>query len=133
LVTIPIVDLFLGLIFLVAVSLLNLAFELIALSSDHIKIIISEFSPLLLDLTLNLLPVVPIRSCLLLIEVRTIEAGLVRSDVSAALCSTNNCAALVSPRAGGVSLTVAEFRAGTASRRVHIGGMDGPAIKLYPR
>jgi len=52
-----VVDFFVGLIFLITVSLLELAFELIALAIDDVKIIVGKLTPLLLDLALDLLPV----------------------------------------------------------------------------
>jgi hypothetical protein len=55
--TVPIVDILGGTILLVAVALLDLAFELIKLAIDDIEIIVSQLAPLLLDLTLDLLPV----------------------------------------------------------------------------
>lgn len=55
--SVPIIDLFLRLVFLIAVSLLNFAFELISLPVDHVEIVISELSPLLFDLAFDLLPV----------------------------------------------------------------------------
>ena len=54
---IPVIDIATNPILFYAVALLDLAFELIALSGDAIKIIISEFAPLFFDLTLDLLPV----------------------------------------------------------------------------
>src|SRR5262249_50874445 len=66
---VPVVDVFLGLVFGVAVPLLDLAFELITASGDHIKVIIRELAPLLLDLAFDLLPIsfdtIPIHSNLL--------------------------------------------------------------------
>lgn len=41
----------------IAVTFLDLAFELIALAIDHVKIIVSEPSPLFFDLAFDLLPV----------------------------------------------------------------------------
>ena len=55
--TIPVVDVFLGLVLRIAIALLDLAFQLLALAIDDVKVIVSEFAPLLLDLALHLLPV----------------------------------------------------------------------------
>src|SRR6185437_1825856 len=54
---VPIIDFLLGLIFLIAIVLLQLAFELVFLPGDDIKVIVREFTPLLLDLAFDLLPV----------------------------------------------------------------------------
>ncbi len=55
--TVPIIDVAANSILLDAVAFLNFAFELITLAGDLIKIVVSEFAPLLLDLALELLPV----------------------------------------------------------------------------
>jgi len=53
---VPIIDFPARLIFGVAISLLDFAFELILLAIDYVEIIISEFAPLLFDLAFHLLP-----------------------------------------------------------------------------
>jgi hypothetical protein len=57
------------LIFAVAVALLDLPFQLLALSVDHGEVVIRELAPLLLDLAGELLSVtfdaIPIHLCLL--------------------------------------------------------------------
>jgi len=72
--TVPIVDIFGSTILLVAVALLDFALQLITLASDHIKVVISKFAPLLLDLSLDLLPVafnaVPVHVIVLLVAGR---------------------------------------------------------------
>ena len=57
LIVVPVVNLFRGLILSVAITLLNFAFELIALASNNIKIVVSELTPLLFDLAFNLFPI----------------------------------------------------------------------------
>ena len=54
---IPIVDFPARLVFGVAVSFLNFAFQLVLFSVDHIKIIVRKLAPLLFDLALHLLSV----------------------------------------------------------------------------
>jgi hypothetical protein len=54
---VPIVDVFLGLIFCVPVALLEFALQLLALSVDDVEIVVSKLAPLLFDLALDLLPV----------------------------------------------------------------------------
>jgi hypothetical protein len=54
---VPIVHVASNLVFGVAISFLNLAFQLIAAATDHIKIIVGEFSPLFLHLSFQLFPV----------------------------------------------------------------------------
>ena len=51
---VPSVDIGSNAVLLQAVTFLNLAFELITLAGDLIKIVVSEFPPLLLDLALDL-------------------------------------------------------------------------------
>jgi hypothetical protein len=55
-----------------AVTLLNLALELIAAASDHIEVVIRELAPLLFDLAFDLLPIafnpVPVHSISSLFE-----------------------------------------------------------------
>jgi hypothetical protein len=53
---VPIIDFQARLIFGVAISFLDFALELVLLSIDYVKIIISEFAPLLFDLAFHLLP-----------------------------------------------------------------------------
>jgi hypothetical protein len=55
--TIPIIYFFRGLVFLVAIPFLNFSFELVALTVDDIKIVISELTPLFFDLALYLFPI----------------------------------------------------------------------------
>jgi hypothetical protein len=54
---IPSVDISLGFVFGFAVALLDFSLELLTLAVDYIEIIISEFTPLLFDLALDLLPI----------------------------------------------------------------------------
>src|SRR5688572_32371811 len=78
----PIVDLIPGLILRVAIALLNLAFELIALAVDLGQIIIGEFAPLLLDLAGELFPVtldaIPIHENILRVRLSL----MVRPDIN---------------------------------------------------
>lgn len=55
--TIPVVDVFLGLVLRIAIALLDFALQLLALAIDDIKIVVGEFAPLLLNLALHLFPV----------------------------------------------------------------------------
>lgn len=55
--TVPVVDIFLGSILFIAVTLLDLPLELLALAIDDVEVVVGEFASLLLDLTLHLLPV----------------------------------------------------------------------------
>ncbi|ESY73509.1 hypothetical protein X743_11415 [Mesorhizobium sp. LNHC252B00] len=55
--SIPVVNVAVYAILLNAIALLDFAFELIALTGDAVEIIISEFAPLFLDLTFDLLPI----------------------------------------------------------------------------
>jgi hypothetical protein len=78
--TVPVVDVFLGLILCVAVTLLDLTFELVALAVDDVKIVVRELAPLFLDLALDLLPVtfdaIPVHFSLLFrIVMETKRAG----------------------------------------------------------
>ena len=54
---VPIVNVFSDLILSEAVALLNFALKLVSLTIDRGKVVVSEVSPLLLDLALYLLPV----------------------------------------------------------------------------
>jgi hypothetical protein len=45
------------LVFLVAIPFLNFSFELVALTVDDIKIVISELTPLFFDLAVYLFPI----------------------------------------------------------------------------
>jgi len=54
---VPVIDILLCSVLLVAIPLLDFSFQLIALACDDVQIIISEFPPLLLNLPLYLLPV----------------------------------------------------------------------------
>lgn len=54
---VPVVQIAARSIFLDAIALLDLALELVAIACDLIKIIVSEFAPLLFDLALYLFPV----------------------------------------------------------------------------
>ena len=53
----PVVDILVCCVFGEAVAFLNLAFKLFAASSDLIEFVIRKMTPLLLDLTFQLLPV----------------------------------------------------------------------------
>jgi len=53
---VPRVDIVTDLILCETITLLDLAFELFAASVDHVKVVIREFSPLLLDSALDLFP-----------------------------------------------------------------------------
>src|SRR5712671_3332571 len=53
----PVIHVLVNLILGEAVALLQLAFQLIAATLDHVEIIIGEFAPLLLGLAFDLLPV----------------------------------------------------------------------------
>jgi hypothetical protein len=55
--TVPVVNFLAGLIFRVAVSLLQTALELFLLPCDDIQIIVGQLAPLLFDLALYFLPV----------------------------------------------------------------------------
>jgi len=87
---IPIVDFPARLVFGVAVSFLNFAFQLVLFSVDHIKIIVRKLAPLLFDLALHLLSVsfhaIPIHNDLLYDDTTTRASlsssprGLVRRD-----------------------------------------------------
>ncbi len=70
----PVIDLLADLILRKAVSLLNLALELIATAINDVEIIICEFSPLFLDLSFGLLPIplhlIPVHMILLLTSAR---------------------------------------------------------------
>src|SRR5271165_7540403 len=52
----PVLDLLLHLVLLVPVTLLDPALQLLALSVDHVEVIVCELAPLLLHLALHLLP-----------------------------------------------------------------------------
>jgi len=52
---IPVVDFLLGLILVIAVALLQASLELVLLAGDNIKVIVGQLTPLLFDLTLDLL------------------------------------------------------------------------------
>jgi len=54
---IPIIYVLADLILGIAVTLLNLAFELVSATADDVEIVVREFAPLLFDLPLNLLPI----------------------------------------------------------------------------
>src|SRR5688572_25117490 len=54
---VPFVDVVTDLVLGVAVALLDLAFELVAAAFDHVEVVVSELSPLLFDLALDLLPI----------------------------------------------------------------------------
>src|SRR5262249_23827511 len=54
---VPVIDVLTNLIFCETVPLLNLAFKLFSTAIYNVKIIVSELSPLLLDLTFDLLPI----------------------------------------------------------------------------
>ena len=58
----PIIDILLHHVLGMAVALLDLAFELLALAVYRGKVVISELAPLFLDLADELLPVTSIRS-----------------------------------------------------------------------
>src|SRR5258708_10319686 len=66
----PVIHVLVDLILGEAVALLQLAFELLAATLDHVEIVVGEFAPLFLCRTLELLPVafnpVPIHRHLLL-------------------------------------------------------------------
>jgi hypothetical protein len=72
--TAPVIDVAFNTILFDAIPLLDLAFQLVALAGDLVKIIVSEFTPLLLDLALRLLPVsfdpIPIHGRFLLLLMR---------------------------------------------------------------
>ncbi|CCV09475.1 hypothetical protein MESS2_p140019 [Mesorhizobium metallidurans STM 2683] len=57
LLTVPVVDILTDAILLDTVAFLDFAFELVALASDPIEIVISEFTPPFLDLAFDLLPI----------------------------------------------------------------------------
>jgi hypothetical protein len=54
---VPVIDVLTNLIFCETVPLLNLAFELVPTAIYNAKIVVSELSPLLLDLAFDLLPI----------------------------------------------------------------------------
>jgi hypothetical protein len=58
---VPVIDFLFGLILLIAVALLDLAFELILLARYRVKIIVGQLAPLFLYLALDLLPVTSTR------------------------------------------------------------------------
>src|SRR5215203_2339545 len=55
--SVPVVHFTPDLVLLIPVTLLDLAFELIAAAVDHVQIVIGELAPLLFDVALELLPV----------------------------------------------------------------------------
>src|SRR5215207_3518634 len=55
--SVPVVHFTSDLILLIPVTLLDLAFELIAAAVDHVQIVIGELAPLLFDVAFELLPV----------------------------------------------------------------------------
>ena len=55
--SIPVIHFLLGTVLGVAVALLKFSFELVLLASDDIKIIVGQFSPLLLHLAFDLFPI----------------------------------------------------------------------------
>src|SRR3982074_2816704 len=66
----PVIHVLVNLVLGEAVALLQLAFELLAAALDHVEIVVGEFTPLFLGLSLELLPIafdpVPIHRHLLL-------------------------------------------------------------------
>src|SRR5829696_473837 len=55
--SVPVVDVTPDLVLLIPVTLLDLAFELVAAAVDHVQVVIGELAPLLFDVALELLPV----------------------------------------------------------------------------
>src|SRR5215204_3856626 len=55
--SVPVVHFTSDLVLLIPVTLLDLAFELVAAAVDHVQVVIGELAPLLFDVALELLPV----------------------------------------------------------------------------